>query len=98
MPLKYYDEFILQGTEQEDRQICCVDFSPDSRYIAYGSRERLTIVSLRNGQPEPECKIIGASRITALLWLPDQRDTLICAYHVGIIAKFTLNTVGEFPL
>ena len=91
MPLKYYEKWVL--TKQEDKQISCVDFSPDGRYVAYSSREALAIVTLDNG--ELECRVLGSSTITALSWPPIGSNTLVCTYRDGIIANFTIDEVSK---
>ena len=90
MPLKYYEKWV--STRQEDRHIACIDFSPCGKYVAYGSREALTIVTLDNG--ELRCRVLGSSTITALSWLPIGGNTLVCTYRTGIIANFTIDKVS----
>ena len=90
MPLKYYEKWV--STRQEDRHIACIDFSPDGKYVAYGSGEALTIVTLDNG--ELRCRVLGSSTITGLSWLPMGGNTLVCTYRAGLIANFAIDEVS----
>ena len=90
MPLKYYEKWVL--TKQEDRQISCVDFSPDGKYVAYGSREALAIVTLESG--ELKCRVLGSSPITALSWLSVGGNVLLCAYRDGVISRLSIGGVS----
>ena len=93
MPLKYYEKWVLAN--QEDRQISCVDFSPDGKYVAYGSREALAIVALQSG--ELKCRVLGSNTITALSWLAVGGNVLLCTYCDGIISRFTIDGVSRLP-
>ena len=93
MPLKYYEKWVLAN--QEDRQISCVSFSPDGKYVAYGSREALAILTLESG--ELKCRVLGSSTITALAWLAVGGNVLLCTYRDGIISRFTIDGVSRLP-
>ena len=79
------------------RSICALAFSPDGTHLAYGSGENLCIMTVADkqlifvirGRDTPK----GASAVNALVWLPQEKFSLLCAFQDGLIATITRELV-----